>query len=128
MNIFKKKKGKLRIIYHSHLPLVDLPGQIVGELEIGTGCNLFNSLMAVAKIKADGLKYFACVKRRRYIEIYYRSKSFLKIAGKFVILVTRIDGDYDDPKKIKNIVKKAIKNSENNIKKACEKEMARLLV
>ena len=86
------KKGKR--IFGKGIPIGNMYGQLVDVLGIGSSCNLFNILMELAKIEivtAKGSAYFACIKERKYVEIYCRSR-------KHRIMVARLDGDKENPK------------------------------
>lgn len=100
MRIFAMNGRSGERIFGKGIPVKDLPGRIVDDLDIGTGCNLFNVLMELAKIEivtAKGSAYFACVKTKKYVEIYCRAR-------KHNIMVARLDGDKENPKTLNFVI------------------------
>jgi hypothetical protein len=100
MQIFSIYGKKKKRIFGKGIPLIDLPERIVDGLEIETGCNLFNVTTELAKIEivtVKGSAYFACIKERKYVEIYCRSR-------KHRIMVARLDGDKENPKTLNTTI------------------------
>ena len=122
MNIFYERNNrKLGIVYSESISFIDLPGRIADNLEVGNGCNLFNLLMKLAKIEinaAKGSKYIACVKERKYVEIYFRSKKLLKT----MIRVAVFNGDKESPKKFEKVLRMAVTNAWKSLGIISERE------
>ena len=100
MQIFAISGKKGKRIFGKGIPIDNMYGQLVDVLGIGGGCNLFNVLMELAKIEivtAKGSAYFACIKEKKYVEIYCRSR-------KRRLMVARLNGDKENPKTLNAVI------------------------
>ena len=124
MRIFAvDESDKKRKIFGTGISKDRLPEKIITVLEITEGCNLFNFLIVLAKIKIDlakGFSYVAYVVDRRYVNIYFLPNKRSKFTSRTDI-IQFIGDEKISPEELKIAIEKAARECIEKAKKIREK-------